>query len=189
MELAPCPKLSNCLFGASTRRWLLIYFIFCRDRKFIFLVVIGVVNDSTLNRKFLVHVPQDVVVESKKCHQLMFILFLLLSGCEAGMSAKSAPSYLPDLTSHGVNSSFYDYKGTAGNDKNSNGIAPFESQYADHFYEQPMIVFPAKRMPAEVLERSPFLSTSGETKFSTFKIINFGIQITKAAANFFWRTV
>ena len=65
MELAPGPKLSNCLFGASTRRWLLIYFIFCRDRKFIFLVVISVVNDSTLNRKFLVHVPQDVVVESK----------------------------------------------------------------------------------------------------------------------------
>ena len=103
--------------------------------------------------------------------QQMLIFFNFFVGCEAAISAKSQGtdkivksrgSYLPDLTHGGVNSSFYEFKCS---DRNSNGVHQFESQYADHFYEQPMVVFPPKFVSSEVLEKSPFLSNSGTTRF------------------------
>ena len=95
-------------------------------------------------------------------YNLLIIYFSVL-GCEAALSAKSqgidkisksSSGYLPDLT-HGVNSSFYEFQ---CNDKNG-GVQ--NEQYAEHFYEQPMVVFPAKHFStAEVLEKSPFLTNS-----------------------------
>ena len=91
-------------------------------------------------------------------------------GCEAALSAKnhgiekmskSSSGYLPDLT-HGVNSSFYEFQCS---DKNANGIDHVAvDQYADHFYEQPMVVFPPKHfVTSDMLEKSPFLSNSSGT--------------------------
>ena len=94
-------------------------------------------------------------------YNLLIIYFSVL-GCEAALSAKgqgidkiskSSSSYLPDLT-HGVNSSFYEFQ------CNDNNVVQNE-QYAEHFYEQPMVVFPAKHFStAENLEKSPFLTNS-----------------------------
>ena len=100
----------------------------------------------------------------KICLFIIYLLFIFsVLGCEAALSAKSqgidkisksSSGYLPDLT-HGVNSSFYEFQ---CNDKNG-GVQ--NEQYAEHFYEQPMVVFPAKHFStAEVLEKSPFLTNS-----------------------------
>jgi hypothetical protein len=118
--------------------------------------------------------PSDVVCFLKTSSTLLSTsktvarcLFLFIfSGCEAALAAKSQgidklnkppSSYLPDLT-HGVNSSFYEFKCS---DKNSNGVHHLDSQYAEHFYEQPMVVFPPKCVSVDVFEKSPFLPNTG----------------------------
>jgi hypothetical protein len=96
------------------------------------------------------------------------VIHFCILGCEAALSAKnqsidkiskSSSGYLPDLT-HGVNSSFYEFQ--------CNDMPVQSEQYAEHFYEQPMVVFPPKHFCTDVLEKSPFLtnSTCGSGSFN-----------------------
>ena len=137
----------------------------------VFVISSGVDSNTVVNGVGIdVNVDTDVV----RCvtEQQMLIL-TFFAGCEAAIAAKSQgadkivkspPSYLPDLTHGGVNSSFYEFKCS---DRNSNGVHQFESQYAEHFYEQPMVVFPPKFVSTEILEKSPFLPHSGTTFLKT----------------------